>query len=108
MLLVSITNDHPLKSRMRGNSQVRFGSGGREGDLFANHNPHELSTSKHAGFACTPAMAAGLTEHIWRVREVLTYKVAPTPWVAPKRRGRPRIHDLSVPKRPPGRPRQVA
>jgi IS1 family transposase len=72
---------------------------------------HELSTSKHAGFACTPAMAAGLTDHVWSVREVLTYKVAPTPWVAPKRRGRPRIHPLpdpTVPKRPRGRPRQVA
>jgi len=72
---------------------------------------HELSTSKHVGSACTPAMAAGLTDHVWSVGEVLTYKVAPTPWVETKRRGRPRIQPVSeplVPKRPRGRPRKVA
>jgi len=72
---------------------------------------HELSTSKHAGSACTPAMAAGLTDHVWSVWEVLTYKVAPLPWVEPKRRGRPRTRSVSEPamhKRPRGRPRKVA
>jgi transposase-like protein len=71
---------------------------------------HELSNSKHAGSACTPAMAAGLTDHVWSIREVLTYQVAPTPWVAPKRRGRPRQHPLpdpTVPKRPRGRPPKI-
>jgi hypothetical protein len=38
----------------------------------------------------TPAMASGLTDHIWSVREVLTYRIAPSPWIAPKRRGRPK------------------
>src|SRR5215469_11140324 len=38
MLLVSITSDHTLKSRMMGNYHVRFGSGGGESDLSANHN----------------------------------------------------------------------
>jgi hypothetical protein len=38
MLLVSITSDHTLKSRMMGNYHVRFGSGGAESDLSANHN----------------------------------------------------------------------
>ncbi len=37
----------------------------------------------------TPAMASGLTDHIWNVAELLKYKVAPTPYVPPKRRGRP-------------------
>jgi transposase-like protein len=72
---------------------------------------HELSNSKHVGSPCTPAMASGLTDHVWSVGEVLTYKVAPAPWVAPKRRGRPRTHPLpdpAGPKRPRGRPRQVA
>jgi len=90
---------------------------------------HELSTSKHLGHPCTPAMAAGLTDHIWSVSELLHYQVAPTPWVEPKRlrrrgkasgsdptlpkrpRGRPRIHPLpdpTLPKRPRGRPRKVA
>jgi hypothetical protein len=64
MLLVSITTDHTLKSRMMGNYHVRFGSGGGEGDLFANHNHQELSSSKHFGYPCTPAMVAGLTDHM--------------------------------------------
>jgi transposase-like protein/IS1 family transposase len=38
----------------------------------------------------TPAMASGLTDHIWNMHEVLTYRVAPPSWVAPKRRGRPK------------------
>jgi IS1 family transposase len=72
---------------------------------------HELSTSKHVGSACTPAMAARLTDHVWSVWEVLTYKVAPPAWVEPKRRGRPRSRPVSepaAPKRPRGRPRKVA
>lgn len=72
---------------------------------------HELSKAKHAGHACTPAMAAGLTDHVWSVWEVLTYKVAPPAWVEPKRRGRPRTRSVSeplVPKRSRGRPRKVA
>ena len=72
---------------------------------------HELSQAKHAGSPCTPAMAAGVTDHIWSVWEVLSYKVAPAPWIEHKRRGRPRKHPLldpAVPKRPRGRPRKVA
>ena len=59
----------------------------------------------------TPAMASQLTDHIWSVHELLTYKVAPAPWQPPKRRGRPRtrpLPDPAVPKRPRGRPRKVA
>jgi hypothetical protein len=37
----------------------------------------------------TPALTAGLTDHIWSVRELLTFKVPPPPYVPPKRRGRP-------------------
>ena len=37
----------------------------------------------------TPAMASGLSEHIWSVGELLKYKVVPPPFVPPKRRGRP-------------------
>jgi transposase-like protein/IS1 family transposase len=70
---------------------------------------HQLSSTQHFGYACTPAMAAGLTDHIWTVSEVLTYKIAPVPWVEPKRRGRPRKAtglDSTLPKRPRGRPRK--
>ncbi|HEU5383134.1 MAG TPA: hypothetical protein VFV38_47645 [Ktedonobacteraceae bacterium] len=48
---------------------------------------HELSKTTHWGKACTPAMASGLTDHAWTFGELLCYKVAPTPWVQPKRRG---------------------
>ena len=37
----------------------------------------------------TPAMAAGLTDHCWTLKELLQYQVPPPAWVAPKRRGRP-------------------
>jgi hypothetical protein len=37
----------------------------------------------------TPAMAAGLTDPRWTLREVLLLKVPRPAWVAPKRRGRP-------------------
>ena len=47
----------------------------------------ELSKAKHWGKACTPAMASGLTDHLWSFAELLSYKVAPAPWVGPKRRG---------------------
>ncbi len=38
----------------------------------------------------TPAMASRLTDHVWSVQELLSYRVAPLPWVEPKRRGRPK------------------
>ena len=37
----------------------------------------------------TPAMATGLTDHIWTIEELVTFKVPPTSYVPPKRRGRP-------------------
>ncbi len=50
---------------------------------------HELSKASHVGSPCTPAMAAGLTNHVWSVCELLSYHIAPPPWVEPKRSGRP-------------------
>lgn len=89
----------------------------------------EATGKRHWGTARTPAMAAGLTDHVWSVWELMSYKIAPSAWVEPKRRGRPRtrplpdpalpkrprgrprirpLPDPAVPKRPPGRPRKVA
>src|SRR5262245_51734112 len=34
-------------------------------------------------------MAAGITDHGWRVHELLSSHVPPPPWTPPKRRGRP-------------------
>jgi transposase-like protein len=58
---------------------------------------HERSKSKAKGgssMPCTPAMASGLTDHIWSVRELLTYKVAPPPLPTPKRKYRLRVKTL--------------
>ncbi len=53
--------------------------------------PHqELSKPTHLGCPTTPAMAAGLTDHVWSMWELLSYRIAPAPWIAPKRRGRPK------------------
>ncbi len=51
---------------------------------------HELSKAKHVGSPCTPAMAAGLTDHVWSICELLRYRIAPLPWVSPAKRGRPK------------------
>ncbi len=77
---------------------------------------HELSHvrdsatgKRHVAQPRTPAMAAGLTDHVWTISELLCYKIAPAFWVAPKRRGRPRtrpLPDPTRPKRPRGRPRK--
>ncbi len=44
----------------------------------------------------TPAMAAGLSDHCWTLRELLSYQVPLPPGLAPTRRGRP-----PKPARPP-------
>ncbi|HEU5374169.1 MAG TPA: hypothetical protein VFV38_01900 [Ktedonobacteraceae bacterium] len=64
----------------------------------------ELSSSRHFGSSSTPAMAAGLTDRIWSVKDVLTFQVVPAPWVAPKRRGRPPKVQTAVRKRMSARP----
>src|SRR6266568_2842456 len=57
---------------------------------------HELSRraakaqGKPGEVLLTPAIASGLTDHIWSIQELLSYRVAPLPWVEPKRRGRPK------------------
>jgi hypothetical protein len=37
----------------------------------------------------TPAMAAGITDHCWTVRELLAFHMPPPRWAPPKQRGRP-------------------
>ena len=43
----------------------------------------------HKWLERTPAMAAGLTDRRWTMRELLHYQVPLPAWVPPKRRGRP-------------------
>jgi transposase-like protein/IS1 family transposase len=57
------------------------------GTVYNFCTPHQSVSQK--GQPKTPAMAAGLTRHIWSVGELLAYQVAPPPYVAPKKRGRP-------------------
>jgi transposase-like protein/IS1 family transposase len=65
---------------------------------------HELSKTKHVGSSCTPAMAAGLSDHVWSLCELLSYRVAPPPWIEPKKRGR--SPKQAQPTKPiPSRPR---
>jgi transposase-like protein len=45
----------------------------------------------------TPAMASGLTDHVWSIHELLAFKVAPPPFVPPKRRDRPPKSQLPAP-----------
>jgi transposase-like protein/IS1 family transposase len=75
---------------------------------------HTLSKSKAKGgfgFSCTPAMASGITNHIWSVKELLTYKIPPPPLPVPKKKGRPctkQQKNLSIPKKPVVRLRKGA
>jgi transposase-like protein len=57
------------------------------GTVYNFCTPHQSLGQK--GQPSTPAMAAGLTHHLWSVGELLGYHIAPPPYVAPKRRGRP-------------------
>jgi len=41
------------------------------------------------GAKITPAMAAGITDHCWTVRALLSFHVPPPRWAPPKQRGRP-------------------
>ena len=53
---------------------------------------HELSRRAAASqgvrgeVPLTPAMASGLTDHVWSLWELLSYRLAPLPWVEPPRR----------------------
>jgi len=56
------------------------------GCLYNFCTPHQ-SLQRDDG-AYTPAMAAGLTYHLWSVGELLSYRFAPPPYVPKKKRGR--------------------
>jgi hypothetical protein len=74
----------------------------------------ELSTSEDLGgfgFPCTPSMASGLTDHVWSIKELFTFKVVPSPLPIPKKKGRSRtktLKNVSVPNSPVVRLRKGA
>jgi hypothetical protein len=53
----------------------------------------------HRWIQRTPAIAAGLADHIWTADELLMYRLPPSPWTPPKRRGRPSKETLELVKR---------
>lgn len=60
-----------------------------EGGMWLVGTVYNLCTP-HKSLACgqTPAMAAGITDRVWTMRELLGYRVPLPPWQPPKRRGR--------------------
>jgi transposase-like protein len=60
--------------------------------------PLYLSQARRRWLRQTPATAAGLTDHCWTVRELFQFKVPPSPWTPPKRRGRPSKEALRLVK----------
>jgi transposase-like protein len=57
------------------------------GTVYNFCTPH--ASLRYAGGGTTPAMAAGITDHGWTVRELLSFHVPPPRWTPPKQRGRP-------------------
>jgi len=57
------------------------------GTVYNFCTPHESLCG--AGGKQTSAMAAGITNHGWTIRELLAFHVPPPRWTPPKRRGRP-------------------
>ena len=51
--------------------------------------PLAASGAGMRGMPRTPAMATGITDHGWSVRELLSYHGPPPRWTPPKQRGRP-------------------
>ena len=57
------------------------------GTVYNFCTPHASLVS--VGGRATPAMATGITEHVWTVRELLAFHVPPPRWTPPTQRGRP-------------------
>jgi transposase-like protein len=57
------------------------------GTVYNFCTPH--ASLAHTGGGTTPAMAAGITDHCWPVRELLSFHVPPPRWTPPTQRGRP-------------------
>jgi transposase-like protein len=51
--------------------------------------PIFLPANRWRWISRTPAIAAGITDHLWTVEELLSLRVPLSPWTPPKRRGRP-------------------
>jgi hypothetical protein len=82
------------------------------GSIYNYCRPHqELSKRRtHGQQKQTPAMASGITDHLWSVSELLRNKAAPPPMPRAQTSGAPwqaTIAYPNMPKRPRGRPRKI-
>jgi hypothetical protein len=53
-----------------------------------------LTDTSHRWIHVTPAMATGITDHVWTVRELLSYQVLLLPWKLPRGRPSKRMKEL--------------
>ncbi len=58
--------------------------------------PFYLAKGRCRWLQRTPAIAAGLTDHLWSFEELFLFNIPPPPWTPPKRRGRPSNHTLRL------------
>jgi transposase-like protein len=81
----------PLARRTRGPARTtgRLEAGmWLVGAVYNFCSPHASLREEGPGGGRTPAMAAGITERIWSVGELLAFRVPPPRWAPPTRRGR--------------------
>ena len=63
------------------------------GCIYNFCTPHQSLKGQQTGAENTPAMAAGITDNIWSIGDLLRYQIAPPPYIPPKpwsNRGRPK------------------
>lgn len=51
--------------------------------------PIYLPNNRRRWIPRTPAIAAGISDHLWTVEELLSFRIPPPPWKPPRRPGRP-------------------
>ena len=51
--------------------------------------PLYLPNNRRRWLRRTPAITAGITDHLWTVKDLLSFRIPPPPWRPPRRRGRP-------------------
>jgi hypothetical protein len=71
------------------------------GTVYNFFTPHKslrrvlyLADNSHRWIPMTPAMAIGITDHVWSVGELLSYQVPLLPWKLPRGRPSKRILEL--------------
>ncbi|MBE7554172.1 MAG: hypothetical protein HS126_24175 [Anaerolineales bacterium] len=58
--------------------------------------PFYLAKGSRRWLRRTPAIAANLTDHCWTVAELFDFRVPPSPWIPPKKRGRRSKHTQAL------------